>query len=469
MGDVVSAWDDAPLALLEAVDALVENELMYELGECIQLPPRELGGRPRNYPRYAVFLYCGLLTIFRSARRVETEMAYPAMWNHIRDRVQQKWSHRPDLWLPAQPMRRHHFDYSRERDLMDPDTKRRMMETYRRRTAEQATQDLGLCDPLGPGSLTHPDLTRVLYADGKVVTPLYRAKRHTRHVDKRTGELRILKADPTAKLHVTGSGEEAYGNKFVIVACRLPASHGRFILNFDWVEATGAEARVAVDAIGTCGAMLPGAQGVLYDGAFRGTHIVELLRNVGILPVSPVHALAGGRRLRKPRVEREVHVETRSTPSGRSIAIYTRAGALGYVQLDESGEGAFVPLELTKITRTKNKDRTFRWYGEYQLPAEFGGGVMRVRFDTTDEDVARGFNRSEHLRAIPPGSSDYETLYSRRSDIESINRHLDDTMWLGRAHSVGGERQLIDLLGFALVVNSVALHRYRRTAPPLAA
>ncbi len=52
--------------------------------------------------------------------------------------------------------------------------------------------------------------------------------------------------------------------------------------------------------------------------------------------------------------------------------------------------------------------------------------------------------------------------YARRNDAESINRHLDDTMWLGRAHSVGHARQHVNLLGFAISVNSVALHEHRR-------
>ncbi|HEX7165416.1 MAG TPA: hypothetical protein VF230_00415 [Acidimicrobiales bacterium] len=53
-----------------------------------------------------------------------------------------------------------------------------------------------------------------------------------------------------------------------------------------------------------------------------------------------------------------------------------------------------------------------------------------------------------------------------RDTLESINRWLDDSMWLGRAHSVGARRQLVDLLGFALAVNSMALHRARHRADP---
>ena len=87
--------------------------------------------------------------------------------------------------------------------------------------------------------------------------------------------------------------------------------------------------------------------------------------------------------------------------------------------------------------------------------------------DPTDSDSARRFNRAENLRPISPVDPDYQRLYSRRADAESINRFLDDTCWLGRAHSVGWRGQLLDLVGFGLLLNSVALWRHRRGhAPP---
>ncbi|MGI8757538.1 MAG: hypothetical protein ACR2MB_17105 [Acidimicrobiales bacterium] len=52
---------------------------------------------------------------------------------------------------------------------------------------------------------------------------------------------------------------------------------------------------------------------------------------------------------------------------------------------------------------------------------------------------------------------------------ESINRALDDTMWLRRAHSIGHERQHLNLLTHALAVNSLAIWRHQRSQsdPPL--
>ena len=40
--------------------------------------------------------------------------------------------------------------------------------------------------------------------------------------------------------------------------------------------------------------------------------------------------------------------------------------------------------------------------------------------------------------------------------VESINRSIDGSSWLGRAHAVRHARQLVNLL-YALMVNSVAL------------
>ena len=56
-------------------------------------------------------------------------------------------------------------------------------------------------------------------------------------------------------------------------------------------------------------------------------------------------------------------------------------------------------------------------------------------------------------------------LFRRRNDAESINRALEDTLWLGRAHSLGHRRQLLNLLGYALMVNSLAVARAQRRQP----
>ena len=91
------------------------------------------------------------------------------------------------------------------------------------------------------------------------------------------------------------------------------------------------------------------------------------------------------------------------------------------------------------------------------------------RLHVNEEDVVRKFNRTENVRVIPPSDPDFKALYARRNDAESINRSIDDSMWLSRAHSVGHARQHLNLIGYALMVNSLALLEQRQRAAPLAA
>ena len=92
-----------------------------------------------------------------------------------------------------------------------------------------------------------------------------------------------------------------------------------------------------------------------------------------------------------------------------------------------------------------------------------------MRLHGNAEDTARKFNRTENVRPIPPTDPDFARLYPRRNDAESINRNLEDTLWLGRAHSIGHARQHLNLLGYALMVNGLALHRHQRHRTRLAA
>jgi len=74
-------------------------------------------------------------------------------------------------------------------------------------------------------------------------------------------------------------------------------------------------------------------------------------------------------------------------------------------------------------------------------------------------------NRAEKVRQIPPGDPDFETLYRRRNDVDGINRHLDDTLWLLRAHSVGNRRQLLNMITYALGVNALSMYVHARPRP----
>jgi hypothetical protein len=137
---------------------------------------------------------------------------------------------------------------------------------------------------------------------------------------------------------------------------------------------------------------------------------------------------------------------------------------LGLARPDDQGELVFTPLERVRTHRRSDKVGTFRWYNDYRLPDDLGGTTTTVRLHGNDEDAKRKLNRTENLRPIPAGDPDFADLFRTRNDAESINRNLDDTLFLRRAHSVGARRQLVNMLGYALMVNSQTLleHQVRR-------
>ncbi len=192
---------------------------------------------------------------------------------------------------------------------------------------------IGLMDLDGPGSVTHPDLSRTVYGDGRVITPLYRAKPGDTRVDKRTGELVQRRFEPDASMHFEAGTQEAYGTKFFLAETR--SDDGRVILDVRFVPAKGAggEAGVATESFETLAALAPGIQAIVYDMALRGTHIDRLLK-AGLLPVVKVPAARrkrrrgarGGQRVDK---ERLIEVKEVTLPDGaRSRCPSTRRTAL---------------------------------------------------------------------------------------------------------------------------------------------
>jgi len=313
----------------------------------------------------------------------------------------------------------------------------------------------------------------MLHADGKVVAPLYKAKPGETRVDKSTGEIRVIRHERDARLHFEGDGEAAWGTKFVLVAARGEEVRSRVILDVERVPEPGQEAAMA--CFTRLVPLVPGAQGVIYDTALRGVHHQVLLRELGLLPVNRVTAAVKGakspRRAEGQRVEKTVHIEDKPVirPDGTKVTVrlFARAGAIGILRVSVNGQQLFQVLPRVRTHRARDASGRYRWYNDYSLPEGDGGGTITVRLHGNTEDRERRLNRTENVRPIPPSDPDFGAIYARRNDAESINRGLDDSLYLGRAHSRGQLRQQVELLAYALVVNSVAIseHRRRRAAP----
>jgi hypothetical protein len=464
------------ISALERLEALVANDALYACAEAVPEQDRSVGGRPRQYPTFMWVLFDALLSVYGSGRRVEAELAHPLVWGRLCQLVTARFPHQPNLWLPLAPMRRHHYLYGRTRYLADPMILAQVANTHREIAVGQA-RSVGLLDPDGPGSWTHPDLSRCLYADGKVITPLFKAKPGERLINTRTGEIRYPRSEPDASLHIEGTGEGAWGCKFVLAATRDLPTNSRFILDAAFVPTSGAEASIAVDMFTRLRPLTSGAQAVIYDTALRGVHHQTLLRDLGLLTINRVAAASGSRKQGggkgRTRVEKSTFVEAKTVDTlggPREVKLFAKGGQIGLSELTDTGELTFTALERIRTHRTQSQAGTYRWYNDYRLPADHGAGTITVRLHGNDEDRKRKFNRTENVRPIPPGDRDFERLYRRRNDAESINRHLDDTLRLRRAHSIGHLRQTLNVITYALGINALALHLHcQRHAPPTAA
>lgn len=454
------------VSTFERLEAIFSNPEIHELAKAVPSPPRFLGGRPRQYPAFMVIVFEAAISVFGSARRVESEFSHVAMWSWLR-RTSVK---RAGVRLPRQPMRRHHYMYLRNRYLSDPQILAVLGEIHRAIAARQAAS-LGLVTTSTGGSWTHPHLDRLLYGDGKVITPLYRAKPGDVRVDRQTGEVRRLRAEHDAALHFEGTGEAVWGTKFVMLATRGEKVHSRMLLDVAHVGSPGAEAATAVSALERTAPLVPGAQGVVYDTALRGVHHQTILRKLGLVPINRVTAAKADaktarRKTSERRVEKMTFVEAKQVTvadgTTKKVDLYAKAGSIGVGTIAADGELLFTPLERVRTHRNVDKGG-FRWYNDYRLPPHLGGGTLTVRLHGDAKDEARKFNRTENVRPIPPDDPGFARLFRRRNDAESINRALEDTLWLGRAHSVGHRRQLLNLLGYALMVNSLALARHALT------
>jgi hypothetical protein len=99
--------------------------------------------------------------------------------------------------------------------------------------------------------------------------------------------------------------------------------------------------------------------------------------------------------------------------------------------------------------------------GYYRLPETYGGEIISVRLHQNSEDDRRGLNRAENVRPIPEGSEDFTRLYVLRPDAESINRGIEDSLFINRASAKGWRRLMVDLLGHARLLIAITLARCR--------
>ena len=412
-------------------------------------------GRPRKHPTWVPVAYGALARHFRSHNRLDGELT-TGLWDQLRTAAVAAGLKDPG----ARPYLYPQHAYWRDRVMLDEERRTELLAAFTDLALVQA-RTLGLLLPDGPGSITHPHPSRTIYGDGTVVRPIYRRPRTDSPdavvLDPTTGEVipaRARRHDPSAADFYRWDGP-VHGNNFVAVHARDDRPGGRVVLGVARVDAPGREADTAVALIeSVCAAAGPGITAAVYDGAFRGVHLDRLMRRSGLVVINKLHAAARNDTTTAPRRR---PLGTFTHPAGRrgtcTHTLHVEDGTVVDVALADDGSPVTVATAVRRqVKRTPRSDGTYRFSLGIDVPCRHGDLRLWLSPHATDDDPGL----PDHLRLVPPAGPDFDRLYGLRNDSESFNSQYKRTLLVDRATSVGWERQLFDVLTFAVLENSRA-------------
>ena len=297
------------------------------------------------------------------------------------------------------------------------------------------------------GSWTHPNLSRLIYGDGKVITPLFKARPGDTKLDKATGELRPVRAEADADLHFEGTGETAWGTKWVIIAARgtehPPPDHPRRRLGPD----KGGEAAIAVDTVERLVPTSPAPRASSTTPRSAACTTRRIMRDLGLLSINRVALAKAG--TKKPRRHKADQRQEKSTlhrrprpsrsptePSDHRRPVCTRRRARHRATRRRRLDWASNRFAGSAPIAAADKSGRFRWYNDYALPDDLGGTVITVRLHGNHED-GRGSSTaprtSDRSRRRPRLRSALPAAQRRRVDQPRPRGHpLPPASTLGR-------------------------------------
>lgn len=462
------------IGTLDRLAAVMASPSIIQLGAELTLEHR-VGRRPLH-PPYVMLQYAALARLARSAVRAELDLAQPATWEYART-VTLEAIRRSGLDVP-EPGRRpptwEQWRWFRDHTLSSDEGLGALSRAFPPLAVDLARR-IGQLDPRGPGSLSHPDASRTIYGDGTIVRPIYRPPQTVRihdangagrvlYPDARTGQLLARppgRFDPDLAEH-HGHGGPVLGHGYVAFHTRGRHAYQRVVLGVDHIDTPGREAACAMRLLADVARHArDGVQLVVYDGAFRGVHIDEVMRRHGYLVISKLPSEEGS------------HDDLRAvrTPSGRTAKSFplgsvshdtitgpcrhvlaTIGGRVVQLDLDESGDPVVVATpQRGPIKRSRRADGRYHFNLGYLIRCPGQDFTVWLSPHATPD----GAGRPENLRAIPDDDSDSLRLRGLRSDAESFHANLKRTLVVDRAMSLGWRRGLIDIYAFALLNNAV--------------
>ncbi|WP_409471467.1 hypothetical protein [Streptomyces sp. HC307] len=447
---------------LERLELLVSNPDLYDVADQV-FPGRTPGARGRRpaYPPFIYLIVLASISIFETAEMACANFQHEHMWKTVREGVRQ---HRGDTTadsLPETGPQRHHWHDFRPKMI---EALHELREASRDAWIKQALAK-GMLGRKRRGTLVRPHRSQVITGDGTVVRP---ASDQTEEftIDEKTGELQHHRVDPDATIQLEGGDREIYGNKLVTFSVRDECSpHSRIILNTDTARHQSEEldpdrqeeAKVALRLALEIRTRAPGNHTVVYDKAWRGMHRAPLIR-AGLLVFTRQYDGLKPHPLKKYRYK----------ATGCTHDVYAAEGRACDRLLSVEGKTLYDPIPVREVEYRGGEES--RFYHILEIPCRTGPHVERIPVYETREDMALDprtkrmrFNRTEHLRIIPPGTEAGDRLIGFRQDSESVFSTLDETHRLRRVPAYGADGALLIYIGYAWAKNSVALGIGRRT------
>lgn len=461
---------------LSRLRAILSSTSLLRLGAALQWDHRV--GRFAVHPPYVLLGYGALARLTRSGVRVEYDLADRTTWAFAR-RVLATAIEQSGLELPPppeQPPRWDHWRWFRDEHLSTDDGLRFLATTFPEVAVDLAHQ-IGLLRPESRGSFTHPVPDRCIYGDGTLIRPIYAppaaetitlddGTTTVRYPDKHTGELRDAprgRFDPDLQEH-HGRAGPVLTHGYVAWHARGPEPYQRVVLAAAHIPTPGQEAATSVQLAGDIYRHArDGIQAVIYDGAFHGVHLDQIMRRYGWLALakSPASATEDnlglslfvndrGRKARSYPLGAVTH-DTITGPCAHQLAAID--GQVVELGLDEAGDPTVISTPLRRLVkRSRRSDGQYYFNVSYELACS---GEPFTIWLSPHPHPGQEPHRPHHLRIIPPNDSDFARLYGLRNDSENFHSNLKRTLIVDRAMSLGWRRGLVDVYSYALMNNAL--------------
>ncbi|MFE8963016.1 hypothetical protein [Streptomyces iakyrus] len=440
-----------PLAQDERFEYLVNNPDLYTAATALPGPKKV--GRPAHYPPVVYLIFLCSISLFGSARSTASHLQRPLWWEAVRRAVRaHQGDEAADALRPTGPSRSNWNHYFHKHLKPAHGTVR---DISRDLWIQQAL-DHGMMKESGKRtSRIYPERQQVLHGDATVAAP---PSSHTEHetVDETTGEIRTHRVDEDAGVTTEGGGRQVYGNKFLSVGVRLAnRAHSRVILALESIRHRSqeedpereAEGGAFVELVKHILTRAPGLRAATYDAALRGAHRAPLIAE-GLLVFTPQHSGLPPQSLERYQ----------DGPCKHDLYVAEARVCERHITVD--GQTHYTPLPVEELECRQGK-RT-RYYHRLTIPCRAKDHTLRIRVDETEDDRQidpttgkKRFNRTEHLRQVPPDTPAGRRLKGFRQDSESTHSRFDQSYPHKRVPAYGANGALLIYIGYAWLNNSV--------------